>query len=444
MILKPHFVMPSTSGSGLKVLIEEARRRHEDTRPDMLRTLVSLYVREPQHSPAEQTRFATLAQRLIDAVEVPVAAKWVREIAPRADMPRELVLHLAQGPLAIAGPLLRQSPVLTDDDLVTIARTASQEHFAAVSTRREVSPALAKRLAQLIHQTSEGTGETAPAPALASEQQAPTPESEASPAPPATEHAAEPALERFETALAALAELQAEAPRHQPANAEFHAATLVVAAQEAPIEPATQSATGTTAVPDVPPVSGEAPELSSELALPPVPDYFTASPEERTTMVTRLLTLPPLPLAERPAAAGDGFTDTLLEAARNGEPAAIAALLEPALGISTENAARVVTDSTGQAFAVAARALGLSFAVLSRVLFRLHPATGRSASEMTRLAQIFDMMPIASAQHLVASWRSGRRATRERAEEAPSMRSFGTPRPATHASGETTEGRQHG
>jgi uncharacterized protein (DUF2336 family) len=439
MILKPPFVMPSTPGSGLKVLIEEARRRHEDTRPDMLRTLVSLYVREQQHSPAEQTRFATLARRLIDAVEVPAAAKWVREIAPRADMPRELVLHLAQGPLALAGPVLRQSPVLTDDDLVTIARTASEEHFAAVSARREVSSALAKQLAQFIHQTSEGATEATDeltSPAIGTEISGT--DTVLSSAPPITD----PAFERLETALTALARMQTETAPDKPVNA----AVPAVAVPEAPAEASSQSEPDAKAE-----VEAEAPalddtgsELSSEPTPTAVPDYFTASPEERTTMVARLLTLPPLPLAERPAAASDGFTDTLLEAARSGEPAAIAALLEPALGISAENAARVVADGTGQAFAVAARALGLSFAILSRVLFRLHPATGRSASEMTRLAQIFDMMPVASAQHLVASWRSGRRAIRERAEDVPSMRSFGTTRPAPHAHSETTEGRQHG
>lgn len=412
--------MPSTPGSGLKVLIEEARRRHEDTRPDMLRALVSLYVRDAQHGDAEQARFATLARRLIDAVEIPVAAKWVREIAPRADVPRELVLHLAKGPLALAGPVLRQSPVLTDEDLVAVARTASPDHFAAVSARREVSPALAKQLAQLIDQTSARETEPAPEPAPAIDTAASAPDIVPAPGPPATEPTAEPALARFETALAAMAclpaEIAAETETNSTADIEAEAEAPVPAADEAAVEPPS----------------------------PPVPEYFTASPEERAAMVARLVTLPPVPLAERPAAASDGFTDTLLEAARGGEPGAIAALLEPALGISPENAARVVADGTGQAFAVAARALGLSFAVLSRVLFRLHPATGRSAAEMTRLAETFDMMPVASAQHLVAGWRAGRRVPRERAEDAPSMRSYGAPRPAPHASSETAEGRQHG
>lgn len=428
--------MPSTPGSGLKVLIEEARRRHEDTRPDMLRALVGLYVREPQHSPAEQARFATLARRLIDSVEVPVAAKWVREIAPRADMPRELVLHLAQGPLALAGPVLRQSPVLTDEDLVAVARTASPDHFAAVSARREVSPALAKQLAQLIEQTS--TEETEPTPAIDTESSAP--DVAPSPAPPTTEPTAEPALARFETALAAMACLPAEAPQDKPVDDAAPAPTIAATLPEAPVE----APAGIETEAEAPAADEASAAPASEPTPLPVPEYFTASPEERAAMVVRLVTLPPVPLAERPAAAGDDFTDTLLEAARGGEPGAIAALLEPALGISPENAARVVADGSGQAFAVAARALGLSFAVLSRVLFRLHPATGRSAAEMTRLAETFDMMPVTSAQHLVAGWRAGRRVPRERAEDAPSMRSYGAPRPAPHAPSETAETRQHG
>ncbi|WAC27295.1 DUF2336 domain-containing protein [Ancylobacter sp. SL191] len=150
--------MPSTPGSGLKDLIDDARRRHEDTRPEMLRALVKLYIQAPDHGPAEQARFATLARRLFDSVDIPVAAKHVREIAARTDLPRQLMLHLARGPLAVAGPVLRLSPVLTDDDLVELARTAAPDHRAAIGARRDVSPDLAKRLAALLDEPQAAAG----------------------------------------------------------------------------------------------------------------------------------------------------------------------------------------------------------------------------------------------------------------------------------------------
>ncbi|MDR6952737.1 uncharacterized protein (DUF2336 family) [Ancylobacter sp. 3268] len=160
-------------------------------------------------------------------------------------------------------------------------------------------------------------------------------------------------------------------------------------------------------------------------------DFFTATPEERATLLHRLLTLPPLPLAERVGAQGGAFTDSLLAAAKREDRAALALLLERALAVPAEAAARIVEDEAGQALAIAARALGLSFAVLSRILFRLHPGVGRSSSDMARLADLFDGLPLASAQHMVAIWRGARRAGVPRpAADTPSMRDFAVPRPA--------------
>ncbi|HEY9214056.1 MAG TPA: DUF2336 domain-containing protein [Ancylobacter sp.] len=350
--------MPSTSGPGLKVLIEEARRRHDDTRPELLHLLVGSYFAATRHSAAEQSRFATLARRLIDDIEVEAALPIVRDIAPRPDLPPSLALHLARGPIHLAEPVLRLAVVLDDDALKTLSNT-SPAHLAAIAARREVSPALAKQIAAVVHETREAT-----------------------PAVP----------------------VEAEAPEI---------------------------------------VSTDVPESVEIKPAHIKPDYLAASPEDRAAIILRLVTLTPLPLSERVQAPDPAFTDDLLEAAKAGSPEIVARLLEQALGVTSENAARIVGDESGQAFAVAARALGLSFAILSRVLFRLHPVAGRSASDMTRLADMFDQLPNASAQHLVASWRSGKRIVKERAsEDAPSMRSFNVGRPVTQPASEKNENRQ--
>ncbi|MBS7542031.1 hypothetical protein [Ancylobacter oerskovii] len=177
---------------------------------------------------------------------------------------------------------------------------------------------------------------------------------------------------------------------------------------------------------------------SHQRPAPAGPDFFTAAPEERAGMLHRLLALPPLPLAERVGAQGDAFTDSLLAAAKREDRAALALLLERALAVPADVAPRIVGDEAGQALAVAARALGLSFAVLSRILFRLHPGVGRSSSDMARLADLFDSLPLASAQHMVAIWRGSRRPGAPRgAAEAPSMRDFAVPRPAAAPAGES-------
>ncbi len=390
--------MPSTPGSGLKDLIDDARRRHEDTRPEMLRALVKLYVQVPDHSPAEQARFATLARRLFDSVDIPVAAKHVREIAARTDLPRQFVLHLARGPLAVAGPVLRLSPVLSDDDLVGLARTAPPDHRAAIGARRDVSPDLAKRLAALLDEQPR-TGEPSA--------NQPGDSQSADGVAPATTAAAPERPGEIDTG---------ELPQDPPA--EKGAAT--------------------------PPVPRR--ETSAPRAGEPAPDFafFDAGPEERTALLARLVTHPPLPLSERVGPAAGPVTEALLEAAKADDKPRLATLLAEALDLPAAAATRIVADGSGQALAIAARVLGLSLAILSRMLFRLHPTTGRSAGEMTRLAEMFDSLPTASAHHLITQWRGTRRTVRERAEDSPAIRSYAVPRPAPLAGSETEGGRQNG
>lgn len=400
--------MPSTPGSGLKDLIDDARRRHEDTRPEMLRALVKLYVQAPDHGPAEQARFATLARRLFDSVDVPVAAKHVREIAARTDLPRQLVLHLARGPLAVAGPMLRLSPVLTDDDLIELARSAAPDHRAAIGARRDVSPDLAKRLAALLDEPP-----ASPAPLNETE-------TTAEPEVRASHLASNPGIEPPGVAL--------------PSERE----PLELPAEPAPVAAPAEATTEETALPPRPQTTAlRAPEAAPDLT------FFSASPEERTTLLSRLVTLAPLPLSERVGPAPETVTEALLDAAKADDKKQLAALLAEALDLAPATAREIVGDGSGQALAVAARVLGLSLAILSRMLFRLHPATGRSAGEMTRLAEMFDSLPVASAQQLIAQWRGARRAVRERAEDVPPIRSYAVARPAATAA-EAEESRQRG
>ena len=402
--------MSSTSGPGPSDSNDQLRRPAGDTRPEMLRLLVREFVKRPIRNEAAEARFVTLASRLIEAVDTPVAARVVRELAPHPEVPRALVLHLATAPLSIAGPFLRLSPVLDEADLAHLAESAGPSHLAAIAARRDVSPVLAKRIAELVHRRGE---ESTQAEAVAETATGNEPDDQTE----ADQPAPLPPVEVAEVPAPAEA---AAAPVHEPVPDVVEAAADVTIPEVRVAEPEAAAPTA-----DAEPSPAPTP-------LPPI-NYFTAGPEERAAFVARLVTVPPLPLAERTVAPPPGFIDMLLDAAKASSAEDVAGLLERTLGIAEANAQRIVADGTGEALAVAARALGLSFAILSRVLFRLHPVTGRSAAQMTRLAEMFDGLPTVSAQHLVASWRAGRRISRERAEEAPSMRSFAQPHAAQQA-----------
>ncbi|MFX7663266.1 DUF2336 domain-containing protein, partial [Acinetobacter baumannii] len=59
---------------------------------------------------------------------------------PVANAPRHLVGRLArEDEIAIAGPLLRQSPVIDESALVEIAREKGQQHLLAMAERPTLS-----------------------------------------------------------------------------------------------------------------------------------------------------------------------------------------------------------------------------------------------------------------------------------------------------------------
>jgi uncharacterized protein (DUF2336 family) len=77
---------------------------------------------------------------LIEEIETKARAELATRLAPVANAPVKVVRKLAtDDEIAVAGPVLRQSPRLNEADLVGIARTKSQDHLLAISTRTGIA-----------------------------------------------------------------------------------------------------------------------------------------------------------------------------------------------------------------------------------------------------------------------------------------------------------------
>jgi uncharacterized protein (DUF2336 family) len=74
--------------------------------------------------------------RLITEIETKARSELSHRLAPVGNAPVEVVRRLAQDDdIAVAGPVLKQSPRLAETDLVDIAQTKSQAHLLAISER---------------------------------------------------------------------------------------------------------------------------------------------------------------------------------------------------------------------------------------------------------------------------------------------------------------------
>ncbi len=132
--------------------------------------------------------------------------------------------------------------------------------------------------------------------------------------------------------------------------------------------------------------------------------FFAADREERRLILTNLDATTDTP-AQRPVCASNEVIRRLENAALQRNPGEFSRRLERALGIGRELAERIARDPSGEPIVVAARALGMTGAVLQRILLFLNPAVGQSVERVYDLARLYDDLTPAAAERMLAIWR---------------------------------------
>jgi hypothetical protein len=132
--------------------------------------------------------------------------------------------------------------------------------------------------------------------------------------------------------------------------------------------------------------------------------FFAAAAEERRLILSNLDVAAEVP-ARRPASASSEVIRRLETAALQHNTGEFSRTLERALGISHALAERVARDHSGEPIVVAARALGMTAAVLQRILLFLNPVIGQSVERVHDLARLFDELRPEAAECMLAIWR---------------------------------------
>jgi len=181
--------------------------------------------------------------------------------------------------------------------------------------------------------------------------------------------------------------------------------------------------------------------------------FFAAKTEERRLILTNL-DVAAESVARRPAPASSEVIRRLETAALRRNPGEFSRMLERALGISRGLAERIARDPSGEPVVVSARALGMTAAVLHRVLLFLNPAIGQSVERVYDLARLYDDLAPGAAERMLAIWRQAGGQSRPQHEpvhwddERRDARSLSTParyrsdrRRVTHPSHVKTSGK---
>jgi len=128
----------STDTAG--ALVSTLSNRSVGERSRVVREIADLFLKQPESYSEEQVElFDSVMIRLIDKIGEEVRSHLSERLATVNNAPREVIRNLANdSAIAVAGPVLSQSPCLDEEFLVESARTQSQDHLMAISSRKTV------------------------------------------------------------------------------------------------------------------------------------------------------------------------------------------------------------------------------------------------------------------------------------------------------------------
>jgi uncharacterized protein (DUF2336 family) len=187
---------------------------------------------------------------------------------------------------------------------------------------------------------------------------------------------------------------------------DFGTSHAAIIAERRESAPATATPTARQQAPVAPPVQN--PHRESEMGLADL--FFSAEPAERRILLMSLGSVE----AETPQAVQPIETNRALEAAALGrDRAGFTKVLENALGLTHEQAERIVADPSGEPLLIAAKALAMPSVALQRILMFIDPAIGESVQRVFDLAGLYERISADAAHKIVASLR-GREPVRTR------------------------------
>lgn len=125
--------------SKLHKLTEMAREKSSDRRRALLREVTDLFFdAPPAPESGAHSQFDAVLQSLASQTALGAREELAKRFAGSPLAPKGLILQLAQDAIEVAGPILSQSGVLSDEDLVTIVHEKGQAHMRAIATRADV------------------------------------------------------------------------------------------------------------------------------------------------------------------------------------------------------------------------------------------------------------------------------------------------------------------
>ncbi|WP_420411248.1 DUF2336 domain-containing protein [Roseibium sp.] len=123
----------------LKELIELANGSTPEKRHQLVEHVTDLFINGADSYQTEEiTLFNTLLENMLPTMEAEQKQKVSEQLAPIPSTSHDLAVSLAGEQIEIARPMLTQSEVLKNEDILKLAKTMGQSHLLAISQRKHL------------------------------------------------------------------------------------------------------------------------------------------------------------------------------------------------------------------------------------------------------------------------------------------------------------------
>lgn len=136
-----HYIGAESSAALMRELNHAITVGSSERRLEMLRHVTEQFLTNASRLDQEHIElFDDVFVTLTKTIEAQALAQLSTSLASSGYTPKKTVQALAHhDEIAVSGPILSQSPALSDSDLVSIATTQNQEHLVAISQRATIS-----------------------------------------------------------------------------------------------------------------------------------------------------------------------------------------------------------------------------------------------------------------------------------------------------------------
>ena len=123
----------------LESLARLTMENSEEGRQNLLREVTDMFMEQPDNlNETELAYFGEIMGTVVDQVDPAMRRNLSETISTVSNAPRDVILSLANDEAEVALPVLQNSEVLEDKDLVRIVQDKGQEHMNAIAGRASV------------------------------------------------------------------------------------------------------------------------------------------------------------------------------------------------------------------------------------------------------------------------------------------------------------------